>query len=254
MATFAHGVPCWIDMGNREVDAAAAFYAELLGWDVPEADEEMGGYRVATLDGKAVAGLSPMQETPGPGFWTTYVNVDDADATCARASEAGGAVLMPAMDVMDLGRMAILTDPAGAAFGLWQAGTFAGVETDNGPGALCWNELITDDTEGSKAFYAQALGWGERTSDGGGMTYTEWQVDGRSVGGMMAKPPMMPAGAPNFWGVYFAVTDVDAALAKATGLGGSAMTGIIDSPAGRFVPIADPTGAGFSLIELPGEG
>src|SRR5574338_324419 len=132
----------------------------------------MGGYRVATLAGNAVAGLSPMQEAPGPPFWTTYVSVDDADATCAKVGDAGGTVLLPAMDVMDLGRMAILADPTGAGIGIWQPGTFAGVETDNGPGAYCWSELLTSDTTAAAAFYAEVFGWTARTSEGE-MPYTE---------------------------------------------------------------------------------
>lgn len=250
MTDYEHGVPSWIDIGVADFDTAADFYSSLLGWEIPEGDEAAGGYRSATLDGKVVAGMSPMQMTPGPPFWTTYVNVDSADDVTAKVGPAGGQVLMPPMDVMEFGRMAIFADPSGAAIGVWQPGTHTGAEVTNEPGSFCWSELITDDLDAVKPFYRDVFGWDADTSEGGEMDYTEWKVGGRSIGGAMPKPASMPAEVPSYWGVYFTVADIDASVAKATELGGTAFAGIIDSPAGRLAPVADPTGAMFNLIEL----
>lgn len=249
MTSYEHGVPSWIDIGVADFDTAEAFYRDLFGWEVPEGDEATGHYRSVTLGGRVVAGMSPMQMTPGPPFWTTYVNVDAVDDVVARVGAAGGQVLMPGMDVMDFGRMAILADPTGAAIGLWQPASHGGAEVTNEPGAYCWSELLTDDLEAAKAFYAAVLGWTARTSEGA-MPYTEFQVGGTSVAGMMARPPMMPAEVPNHWGVYFAVADLEASLARAVELGARAMAGTIDTPAGPVAPITDPAGASLNLIQL----
>ena len=252
MAAHPHGTPCWIDMGVADIDKAVAFYSTLLGWDIPEANEEMGGYRLSTLDGKAVAGLSAMQETPHP-YWTTYISVDDIEATSAAATQAGGSVLLPAMDVMDLGKMAIIADPVGAALGLWQAGTFAGVETHGEPGSWCWPELLTTDTDAAEAFYTSVFGWTAESS-AGDMPYTEWKVGDRSVGGMMAKPPTVPAEVPPFWCAYFSVADLDGSIDRAKELGAVTLADVVPSPAGRLVPMADPTAAAFCLITLELDG
>lgn len=249
MTGYDNGVPSWIDIGVADFDTAAAFYSGLFGWEIPEGREESGHYRSVTLDGAVVAGMSPMQMAPGPPFWTTYVNVDSADEVVGKVADAGGQVLMPPMDVMDFGRMAILADPTGAAIGLWQPNSHKGADVTNEPGTYSWSELLTDDIAAASDFYAAVLGWQVRTSEGE-MPYSEFQVDGRSVAGMMVRPPMLPAEVPNHWGVYFAVSDLDASVARATELGGSALSGTIDTPAGRIATMADPTGASFNLIEL----
>ena len=249
MTSYEHGVPSWIDIGVSDFNTAAAFYSGLFGWEIPEGDEETGFYRSVTLGGQVVAGMSPMQMAPGPPFWTTYVNVDSADDVVAKVADAGGQVLMPPMDVMAFGRMAILADPTGAAIGLWQPNQHPGADVTNEPGSYCWSELLTDDLDAATAFYAAVLGWETRASDGP-MPYTEFQVGGRSIAGMMARPPMMPAEVPNHWGVYFAVADLDASIARVGELGGSAFMGTIDTPAGRVAPVMDPTGASINLIQL----
>ncbi len=130
------------------------------------------------------------------------------------------------MDVMTAGRMAVFADPVGAAFGVWQPGDHKGAALVNEPGTFSWSELVTTDIPASKAFYGAVFGWGAETHGEGPGAYTEWQVNGRSIGGMMQKPPQMPAEVPPFWAVYFAVTDTDDALARVTGLGGA-----VDNPA-----------------------
>jgi predicted enzyme related to lactoylglutathione lyase len=244
------GVPSWVDIGVPDKQAAADFYGGLFGWDAPEGPPEAGGYRVAVVRDRAVAGIGD-QQNPGHPVWATYIAVDDADAVAAKVLAAGGQVLLPAMDVLDVGRMAVFADPQGAVFSVWQAGTHPGAEVVNEPGTWSWSELVTTDVDAAKGFYGDVFGWTANTA-GPGPTgdYTEWQVGGRSVGGMMQKPPMMPAEVPPHWAVYFAVTDTDAAAARVKELGGTVIMPPMDIEPGRFATVADPFGAVFNVIAL----
>lgn len=120
MTSYEPGTPSWVDLGTPDQDAATAFYEGLFGWDVPEGPPEAGGYRMCMLRGTPVAGMGPQMNPDMPPWWTTYVSVADADATTAAVTANGGHVLMPPMDVLDVGRMAIFMDPAGAMFSVWQ--------------------------------------------------------------------------------------------------------------------------------------
>jgi predicted enzyme related to lactoylglutathione lyase len=247
---YAPGTPNWVDLGVDDLDAAAAFYGELFGWACSEPGpvEETGGYRMFLLGDEMVAGLGPKQN-PGPPYWTTYVSVADADATVAKAKAAGATVYLEPMDVLDAGRMAVFADPTGAVISVWQPGAHPGCGAVNEPSTLCWNELSTRDTAAASSFYEAVFGWTARTTDGE-MPYTEWQLDGQSVGGMMAMPPMVPAEVPPYWLVYFAVEDTEAAVAQVDQLGGSLVAGPMDTPAGRIAVLTDPQGATFAVITL----
>jgi uncharacterized protein len=249
---YDNGVPSWVDLGSPDLAKAKAFYGGLLGWECPEGPPEAGGYSVCLLNGKTVAGLGPQMNPDFPPVWMTYVNVDDADATVAKASGGGGAVFVPPMDVLDVGRMAILADPLGAVFGLWQPKSHMGAQVVNEPGSLCWNELITTDLDASKAFYKAVFGWDaeDQGPPGGPPAYTEWKLAGRSVGGMMLKHGDMPAEMPPNWGVYFAVADTDATVAKAQQLGGAVFMGPTDIEPGRFAVLADDQGVVFNVLAL----
>ena len=255
--SYAPGTPSWVDLGAPDVDAAATFYEGLLGWQTPEMPNsaEMGGYRRAKLDGADVAGMMPLMQEGQPPAWRSYVSVEDADATAAAVKEAGGGVIVEPMDVMDLGRMAVFSDPTGAAFGIWQPGTFAGAARVNEPGALAWNELNTRDPEAAKAFYAAVFGWGFEDHDMGEMgVYTEWKQGDASIGGMMDMGnTQMPPEVPAHWLVYFAVENTDAAVETVKSSGGNVAFGPIDIPAGRFAVVTDPFGAVFAVIQMPEE-
>jgi uncharacterized protein len=251
VTSYAPGTPCWVDLASADLEASAAFYGDLLGWEIPELPNsaEMGGYRRAKFEGDDVAGAMPIQQPEQPAVWSTYISVEDADATAAAAVAEGGSLLFEPMDVMGLGRMCMLADPGGAVIGLWQPGTFAGAERVNGAGALCWNELGTRDPEGAKSFYNAVFGWTfeehkmERPVDGHGPeTYVEWERagDGHSIGGMMDIGGMLPDQVPAHWLVYFGVEDADAAVAKVTAAGGDVRFGPVTIPAGRFAVVAEP--------------
>jgi predicted enzyme related to lactoylglutathione lyase len=242
------GVPSWVDLGTSDIPKAIEFYSGLFGWQIEQGPPEAGGYSMCLLRGKPVAGLGP-QMNPGRPYWTTYVTVDSADETLGKAKAAGGNVLMDGMDVMEFGRMGIIQDPAGAVISLWEPRAHHGASIVNETNTYCWSELVTTDVEASKKFYGDVFGWGEQTHEGE-MPYTEWKIGERSVGGMMPKPPMMPAEVPPHWGVYFAVDGTEAAVEKVRQLGGELVVGPMESPPGPFAVVSDPQGAVFNIITL----
>jgi predicted enzyme related to lactoylglutathione lyase len=254
--SYAPGVPSWVDLGSPDLDAAVEFYTGLFGWEVPASEnvEQTGGYRRATKNGADVAGMMPLMQEGQPPAWSSYVSVEDADATAAAVKEAGGSVMAEPMDVMDLGRMAIFADPTGAVFGIWQPGTFPGAGLVNEPGALAWNELGTRDPDAAKAFYGAVFGWGFRDSEMGEMgTYTEWLNGEDSIGGMLDISGRLPDEVPAHWLAYFAVENTDAALETVKSSGGGVSFGPVDIPAGRFAVVTDPHGAAFAVIQMPEE-
>jgi predicted enzyme related to lactoylglutathione lyase len=246
------GVPSWVDLSSPDLAKSREFYGALFGWNCPEGPPEAGGYSVCDLGGKSVAGLGPQMNPDAPAVWLSYVDVDDADATASRVAAAGGTVLVAPMDVMDAGRMAVITDPLGAVIGLWQPNQHTGAQLANEPGTFGWSELITTDLDKSKAFYKAVFGWDaeDQGPPGGPPAYTEWKVAGRSVGGMMLKQPEMPADMPPNWGVYFVVTDTDATVAKAKDLGGAVFVEPTDIEPGRFAVLADNVGAMFNVLAM----
>lgn len=251
MDSYEHGVPSWVDLGSPDPAAARAFYSGLFGWEVEEGPPEAGGYSIAMLRGRPVAGLAP-QMNPGPPVWSSYVDVDSADDVVALVTKNGGQLLMEPMDVMTAGRMAFFADPVGAVIGIWQPGDHKGAGIVNEANAFSWSELVTTDLDRSIDFYGAVFGWGAQKQGppGGPPQYVEWQVGGRSVAGMMPKPPQMPDAVPPFWGVYFGTDDTDATAAKATDLGGTVVAGPMDIEPGRFATLADPSGATFNVIKM----
>jgi predicted enzyme related to lactoylglutathione lyase len=249
--SYRAGTPTWVDLSTPDIDATTEFYGALLGWKATETSEDYGGYIRYELDGEAVAGAGPLMAEGQPIVWTSYFAVSDAEAAAARIADAGGQTIAPPMDVMNLGRMGIFVDPAGAAFGIWQAGTFAGAGIVNEPGALIWNELLTRDVPASTVFYRDALGLGAKTSEGTEIPYTEFLVDDASIAGMMdMNAAQLPAEIPPHWAVYFDVADCDASCAKAEKLGGTVAVPATDIPMGRFAMLTDPHGASFSIMQM----
>ena len=246
MTRYEHGVPSWVDIGMADPKAGLAFYGELFGWEGLDMGEEAGHYTIASKGGKQVAAISPAQDDPGPPRWTTYVNVDDIDAVAQKAKSAGATVIVEPMDVMTAGRMAIFQDTTGAVVAAWQPQDHLGAQLVNEAGTFVWGELATSDLAKSKAFYSDVFGWGW----GGTDEYAEAQVAGRTISGVMPRPPGMPADLPDHWLVYFGATDVDTDAAKATALGATVLIDPTDIPGtGRFAVLADPQGAAFGLFK-----
>ena len=247
---YTPGTPSWVDLQSPDVDASTSFYGTLFGWTAnPMPDPEARGYAMFQLAGKNVAGVGP-QMNPGPPAWATYVSVANADDTVAKVKEAGGTVFMEPMDVFDAGRMAVFADPQGAALAIWQPMARQGADLVNEPGTFAWNELATRDIDGAKVFYDKVFGWEGQTHEMGPMVYTEWKVDGQSIGGMMEMGPQYPPHVPPHWLVYFAVDDCDATVAETQELGGSVAMPAMDIPQGRFSVLMDPQGAVFAVIQM----
>ncbi len=255
MPEYAPGTPSWVELSSPDTDAAARFYGELMGWSATEpGSAETGGYRMFQQDGKNVAGLMGHMGEGQPTAWATYVSVDDAEETAAKAKAAGGTVVVEPMDVMDIGRMALFADPTGAVCGVWQPKTFTGADLVNEPGSLCWNEVLTRDADANKVFYPAVFGWvaGRPSFEGAPETYTVWELDGKPVGGMMQMTdPYFPAELPPHWGVCFAVADCDGTVAKARALGATVTNEPMDMPIGRFAGLVDLQGASFTVMQPP---
>ena len=248
--SYAPGTPSWVDLASPDVDTSVAFYGDLFGWEAPALAPEAGGYRRFEIGGVPVAGVGPIMMEGQPPAWTTYVSVADADAVVAAVSTAGGSVFVPPMDVLDVGRMAVFADPTGAACAVWQPRAHIGAGLVNEAGALVWNELSSRDTAAAAAFYTQVFGWTANTIDLGGTPYTEWQLDGSTIGGMMAMPDEMPAEVPSYWLAYFGTDDTDATVDRAAGAGATVILPATDIPPGRFSILSDPAGATFAVITL----
>jgi hypothetical protein len=219
-----------VDLGVGDIAKAKAFYSGLFGWDVQDGPPEAGGYRMCLLGGRLAAGIGPqMGPAEMPPAWTTYLATQDANETSQAIKAAGGQVLAEPFDVMDVGRMAVAVDPGGAVFGIWQARTHTGAQVANEPGALAWNENMSRDFEGNKAFYHAVFGYdfGDLSSEG--FNYATLDLAGRPVGGIGELDANFPPEVPASWSAYFGVTDADAAVARAAELGGSVARAVWDS-------------------------
>jgi predicted enzyme related to lactoylglutathione lyase len=243
------GVPVWIDLFSSDTEASRAFYGQLLGWTSESAGPEYGGYINFSKDGALVAGCMANDGSTGvPDVWSVYLASDDAEKTVAKAEAAGAAVLVPAMDVVDLGRMAVVTDAGGASVGVWQPGTHTGFGVLDEPGAPSWFELHTRDYDASVAYYRDVFGWDTHPAvDEPGFRYTTLGEGDDQAAGIMDASAWLPDGVPAHWSVYVHVADADATIAEAVALGGSVVVPAEDTPYGRLATLVDPTGATFKL-------
>lgn len=249
--SYAPGTFCWVDLATTDADGAKAFYAGLFGWEAEDTPVgESMTYTMLRLGGDDVGGLHEMdadrREAGVPPRWLSYVSVEDAEASAARAREFGGAVHGGAFEVMDAGRMAIVEDPTGAQLALWEPKGHAGAGRVNDPGYLAWNDLQTSDPSPAADFYAALLGWEmEPIEQDGNLVYVTIKNAGSSNGGIM---PSQNGGLP-YWLPYFTVASSEDALAKARELGGEVLAGPLDIGNGRISVLRDPQGAVFAVYE-----
>ncbi|HEY7961244.1 MAG TPA: VOC family protein [Solirubrobacteraceae bacterium] len=249
---YTPGTFCWTDLATTDQAAAKEFYGALFGWkaqDVPVGDGAV--YSMMRVDGEDVAAIASQpqaQRDAGvPPAWNSYVSVQDADAVAERAKALGANVHAPPFDVMQAGRMAVIQDPQGAFFMIWQAGQHFGAKLVNAPGALSWNELASPDLDASAAFYSELFGWTTEPFEGSPEPYLTIKNGTANNGGI--RPLSGPPGVPPHWLVYFATADIDAALAQAEQLGASRLAGPVELPMARIAVVQDPQGAIFALYD-----
>ncbi len=246
-----HGNFSWCELVTTDAVAAKQFYSQLFSWeieDMPMGPDEF--YTMLKLKGEYVAALYGMnKEQAEPGVhphWNVYVTVASADDAAAKAKSLGGTIIAEPFDVMDVGRMTTINDPAGAQLQLWEAKKHNGSGIIDEPGAFCWFELNVHDVEAAKAFHTGLFGW----TAGGSPEYTEWINGEKHIGGMMQiKPEWGPV--PPTWTSYIMVENCDATADKAVALGGTMITGPDDIPGmGRFGIVRDPQGAYFAIYQM----
>jgi predicted enzyme related to lactoylglutathione lyase len=277
MATdrYIPGVPCWVDTNQPDPEAAAHFYGALFGWELQEQMPADAGahYLAARIRGEDVAAISSIPPgAPAVATWNTYVWVDSADATAAKVRDAGGTVMAEPFDVFDAGRMAVLADPEGAAFNVWEPRRHRGATVVNEHGAVNFNDLRTRDPERAAAFYGAVFGW--TTLDMGGGP-SMWMLPGYGDFLEQINPGTRarneeygaPEGfidvvaslsvlgddqpdTPAHWGVIFGIDDADAAARRAQELGGTVVVAPFDAPWVRVTVITDPQGAIFTASQF----
>jgi predicted enzyme related to lactoylglutathione lyase len=241
------GVFSWTDLATTDVDAAKRLYSGLFGWDYEDTPLPGGGsYSTARVDGRAVAGLSAVQQEGQPPAWSSYVTVEDADATAAKAAELGGTLIAEPFDVLEAGRMAVIADPTGAIFCVWQAGDSIGAELVNGHGLLSLTQLNTTDTERASEFYSQLFGWRIEPTEGTEPQYWGIYVGDALNAGMMQLTPDQQA--PPHWLVYFGCDDVDVASENIGAGGGTILLPKMSVPGGEIVIAQDGQGAVFGTF------
>ena len=264
------GVPCWADTSQPDPESAVDFYGGLFGWELEDVmpPDSPGRYFIARIRGGNVAAVGSIPEgAPPQAMWNTYIWVDSADETASKVRDAGGQVVMEPFDIMSAGRMAVCTDPEGAAFCVWQARENKGAGIVNEAGSVVFNGLNMRDADAAKAFYGAVFGWttldlgpggGMWTLPGYGDHLEESNPDLRKQMADAGGPPgfedvvaaINPIGddqpdTPAHWNVTFAVDDADGVAQKATELGGKVLSPPMDAPWVRMTVLADPAGATF---------
>jgi hypothetical protein len=256
--TTAHaaGTFCWPELSTTDVSGAKRFYSALLGWEPNDAAlPEGGAYTMLKVAGNDVGAMTTLQDEQKkagiPSHWMSYVAVAKADETAQKAAALEATLLAGPFDVMDAGRMAVIKDPTGAIFSIWQAKAHPGATRIDEVGALCWTELYTNDMNKAVAFYTSLFDWDSKPWDSP-TPYTIFSLKGQDkmVGGVLEMTSEMQ-GMPPHWLPYFQVEDTDRIVARANELGGSVIVPAMDIPnVGRMATIADPQGATFAVVRL----
>lgn len=245
------GAFTWVELATSDQSAAKVFYATLFGWQFT--DSPMGPndfYTMFTLEGRNAAAVYTLRSDEVkmgvPPHWNLYISAASADATAARAASCGGTVLAPPFDVYTYGRMAVISDPTGAVFCLWEPKSHTGLGIQGRHGTFCWADLSTPDPARAAEFYTEVFGWSMPPGDGG---YRHIVNGADFIGGITPVEHRNP-NAPPHWLVYFQVDDCDAATTSAKELGASVFAGPMTiENVGRMTVLADPQGSVFSLFQ-----
>jgi uncharacterized protein len=248
------GAPTWLELFTSDPQRSRSFYCDLFGWTVMELGPDYGNYANLLLDDRMIAGSMVNDGQAGaPDGWSLYLDVPNIEAAAHAVESNGGHVMMPPMDVMEMGKMAIIGDPGGGSVGMWQAGTHQGFGVLDEHGAPSWFELHTRAYDATVPFYRNVFSWNTHVvSDSPEFRYTTLGKDENSLAGVMDATYFLPEWTPAKWCVYFRSNDVDATVARAIELGGSVIDPAQDTPYGRLAELADPTGIAFRLQGNPG--
>lgn len=252
---YADGEFCWVELISADVEAAASFYGDLLGWERERYEPDPEGYWYFRHGGKLVAGLETIRMEGQVPAWLGYVKVDDVATTAGKVDEAGGKVLDGPLDVPGgAGSLAVCHDAEGAVFALWQPGELKGAELVNEPGSWTWSELMTRDVDAAKDFYGQIFDWTAAQPEGAPDYIWNWHVKGQrwpeGLGGLMRMGSDVPPDAPPHWQAYFVVESIDQAVGKTKAAGGSLIFGPLDTRVGdRVAAVFDPHGTTVSWLE-----
>jgi predicted enzyme related to lactoylglutathione lyase len=251
-----HGAFVWYELMTTDTKAAEEFYDAVVGWRSEDSGMPDAGYTLFLANGVRVAGLMTIPEgaaqMKAPPAWIGYIGVDDVDAAAKKVAELGGKVHREPDDIPTIGRFAIVADPHGAVFALFK-GTGDGEMPElaqNANGNVGWHELMAGDLSVEFPFYQKMFGWGkDEAMDMGAMgVYQLFTHNGAQIGGMMTKTPEIPA---PYWGYYFNVDALDAAVERATSRGAKIIMGPMEVPGGAWVINGvDPQGAHFSLVSM----
>lgn len=250
----SHGKFVWYDLMTPDPKAAEAFYRGVVGWEAGDAGMPDMPYTLFSVGGAQVGGL--MALTPDAvaagayPAWMGYVGVDDVDASAAQFAQEGGKIHRAPDDIPGIGRFAVVADPQGAVVSLFRAlpGTEAPEAPPGTPGHAGWRELLAADGADAFAFYAKVFGWTKGAGhDMGPMgLYQLFQHGGQDLGGMMTKPPQVPA---PFWLYYFNVDGIHPAVERIKAGGGQIANGPMEVPGGQWIVQGlDPQGVMFALV------
>jgi predicted enzyme related to lactoylglutathione lyase len=239
----------WVELATTNQNAAKNFYTSLFGWSINEFPIGPGGvYTIFRLqDRDAAAAYTLQAELKGvPPHWNLYITVDNADQTAAKAAELGGKILQPAFDVMDAGRMAVVQDPTGANFMVWQAKNSTGIGITGVDGTFCWADLSTTDPDRAAKFYSALFGWETMMGD---KDYIHIKNGENFIGGIPPAKYQKP-GVPPHWLSYFYVSDVEDTAARAKQLGATLhMPPMQIENVGTMAIVGDPQGAVFAIFK-----
>jgi predicted enzyme related to lactoylglutathione lyase len=251
-----HGAFVWYELMTTDTKAAEAFYDDVVGWTSADSGMPDANYTLFKTNGLRVAGLMTLPESALkmniPPAWLGYVGVDDVDAAAKKLAKLGGTVHRQPEDIPGVGRFSVVADPHGAVFALFASGDGDMPDIKQmDPGSIGWHELMAGDLATDLPFYQEMFGWKKDEGlDMGDMgVYQLFSHDGAQIGGMMKKPETIPA--PPYWGFYFNVDALDAAIARSTAKGGKVVNGPMEVPGGAWVVnCVDPHGAYFNLVAM----
>jgi uncharacterized protein len=245
---------CWVELATTEQAAAKNFYTSLFGWSVVDSpigpDDFYSMFKLAGRDTGAAYTMRKEQRAQGVlPHWMVYIAVENADQSVSKAAQAGGTVLAPAFDVMEMGRMAIIQDPTGANFSLWQPKNHPGATIGDVDNTFCWADLSTPNPERAGKFYSELFGWQLMKDEKDPSGYIHVKNGENFIGGIPPATHRNP-NAPPHWLVYFQAADVEGATGKAAQLGGKVlMPARKMENVGTRAIVADPQGAVFSLFK-----